>query len=248
MCSLCSDAPGRQLPPTIRISAMRCQPTLVTGARCASATRKQILVADDELNLRRVLKAQLSRDGYDVDRGRRRGKARRGCARASITSTWSSATCGCPASMGWRSSSTRSRTTPGMPVILITAHGTVDTAVEALKLGAFDYITKPFEQTEFRNVVAQGGAHPRAPVRGPSLAAPAPPSPRVASTTHRPVRADASRSTRSSRRWRTRPSTVLITGESGTGKELIASALHEQLGRGRQALHPRELRRDPARD
>jgi two-component system response regulator AtoC len=38
---------------------------------------------------------------------------------------------------------------PEMPVIMITAHGTVDTAVEALKLGAFDYVTKPFDRDEF---------------------------------------------------------------------------------------------------
>jgi two-component system response regulator AtoC len=41
---------------------------------------------------------------------------------------------------------------------MITAHGTVDTAVEALKLGAFDYVTKPFDRTEFRRG-AEGRAH-----------------------------------------------------------------------------------------
>src|SRR5262249_52310632 len=40
-----------------------------------------------------------------------------------------------------------------MPVVMITAHGTVDTAVEALKTGAFDYITKPFDQDEVRTIV-----------------------------------------------------------------------------------------------
>jgi DNA-binding NtrC family response regulator len=45
---------------------------------------------------------------------------------------------------------------------MITAHGTVDTAVEALKLGAFDYVTKPFDRTEFRERRGEGRAHARA--------------------------------------------------------------------------------------
>src|SRR3989304_1025376 len=42
---------------------------------------------------------------------------------------------------------------PLMPVIVITAHGTIATAVDALKKGAFDFITKPFEQEELKNVI-----------------------------------------------------------------------------------------------
>ena len=41
----------------------------------------------------------------------------------------------------------------GLPVVMLTAHGTVDNAVEALKTGAFDYITKPFDQAEIRTIV-----------------------------------------------------------------------------------------------
>src|SRR5207302_5233435 len=44
---------------------------------------------------------------------------------------------------------------PDVPVIMITAHGSVDSAVEAVKLGAFDYIEKPFEQTQIQQVVAK---------------------------------------------------------------------------------------------
>src|SRR5512144_3056399 len=44
---------------------------------------------------------------------------------------------------------------PDVPVIVITAHGTVDSAVAALKAGAFDYITKPFEQDDLRKVIAK---------------------------------------------------------------------------------------------
>src|ERR1700722_15053600 len=44
---------------------------------------------------------------------------------------------------------------PELPVVLITAHGTIDTAVESLKRGAFDFVTKPFDKDEVRQIVAK---------------------------------------------------------------------------------------------
>ena len=61
--------------------------------------------------------------------------------RGAISPIWS-----CPSSAAWRSSQAINAADPDVPVIIITAHGTVDSAVEAIKLGAFDYITKPFDQ------------------------------------------------------------------------------------------------------
>src|SRR5512147_2542451 len=111
---------------------------------------------------------------------------------------------------------------PDVPVILITAHGSVDSAVAALKAGAFDYITKPFEQDELRKVIAKAtrahdlerqnlhanlGDGDKPPLVGESA-----PMKQIYEMIARV--ADS-------------PSTVLITGESGTGKELIAKALHQ---------------------
>jgi DNA-binding NtrC family response regulator len=111
---------------------------------------------------------------------------------------------------------------PHVPVIMITAHGTVDTAVEALKLGAFDYVTKPFDRAELRRVVSKAAKTrelSQAHVSGdPSergryrIIGESEPMVRVYEVIEKV--ADT-------------PSTVLITGESGTGKELIARALHE---------------------
>jgi two-component system response regulator AtoC len=110
--------------------------------------RKQILLAEDEVNLRRVLGAQLARDGYDVKTAVDGQEAIEHLAAGHVDIVISDL---------------RMPRVDGLTLlkhvvaqraeIPITAHGTVDTAVEALKLGAFDYVTKPFDRTEFRNVV-----------------------------------------------------------------------------------------------
>src|SRR5512137_1510525 len=120
---------------------------------------------------------------------------------------------------------------PDVPVIMITAHGTVDTAVEAMKAGAFDYITKPFDQDDLRKVIAKAtrarvleGQHvhpPTAEGERPPLVGQSPSMRAVYDVIARV--ADS-------------PSTVLITGESGTGKELVAQALHRGSSRRTQPL------------
>ena len=113
---------------------------------------------------------------------------------------------------------------PACPVIVITAHGTVDTAVEALKRGAHDFVTKPFDQDELKNVLRKalaveaaerGKLHADAVGRFEIIGRTA--SMRSVYNLIEKVAAS--------------PSTVLVTGESGTGKELVARALHDQSDR-----------------
>src|SRR5690349_9323401 len=122
---------------------------------------------------------------------------------------------------------TASRNHPHVPVIMITAYGSVGQAVEAIKAGAFDYIEKPFEQASIKVIVekaiGQATANKLAPQQtlyaetgkfgligqSPEMHSIFAVIEKVADT----------------------PSTVLITGESGTGKELVAKALHEQSSR-----------------
>jgi len=116
------------------------------------------------------------------------------------------------------------RTSPNLPVIIITAFGSIPTAVESMKLGAFDYITKPFANDELLLVVSRAleNRQLRQEVRRlrgelarsyglPNIVAADPKMMAVLEMLEQV--ADS-------------PASVLITGESGTGKDLIARALH----------------------
>ncbi|XXF81154.1 sigma-54 dependent transcriptional regulator [Myxococcaceae bacterium GXIMD 01537] len=177
----------------------------------------KLLVIDDEPNLRKVLAAMLRREGYDVTvaENGEQGLAEfhKNGADIVVTDLVMPRQGGMEVLGGVKSAN------PDVPVIIITAHGTVDSAVEAIKLGAFDYITKPFEQAELSAVIAKAArAHEsaRRSVR-PDLKA------RAAIIGESPLVQEVFKIID---KVADTPSTVLITGESGTGKELIASALH----------------------
>ncbi len=186
--------------------------------------RTQILVADDEPNLRRVLAAQLQRDGFDVIPVEDGEQAIAALEEHHIDLVITDLRM--PKIDGMQVLKHVNATYPHVPVIVITAHGTVDTAVEALKLGAFDYVTKPFDRAELHRAVskavrtrelnqlyasAEPGVRGRYRIIGQSA-----PMLEVYDAIERVANT---------------PSTVLVTGESGTGKELIARALHENSAR-----------------
>lgn len=126
--------------------------------------------------------------------------------------------------------------------VVITAHGSAENAVESLKAGAFDYLTKPVELQQFRAVIA--AAMRSVPAASPPYHVPAPPDPPAddeAPTGHQTARAlhHLVGTSTSMQRVRDRiykvarsMAPVLVTGESGTGKELAARALHGSSHRG----------------
>src|SRR5262245_7070161 len=113
--------------------------------------KEQILVVDDEANLRRVLSAQLSREGYEVHTAEDGEAALSYLKEHHIDLVITDLRM--PRMNGLDLLRAALRDDPTLPVVILTAHGTVDNAVEALKTGAFDYITKPFDQDEVRMVV-----------------------------------------------------------------------------------------------
>jgi two-component system response regulator AtoC len=190
--------------------------------------RPRIVLADDELNLRKVLGAILLRDGYEVLEARDGEEALRlvdqhpGIA-AVITDLRMPRLDG----MGLLRRVVAEH--PDVPVIMITAHGSVDSAVEAVKLGAFDYLEKPFEQTQIHEVVAKALKQHELDKRAPrSGAQPTASGGRYGLIGRSPVLEQVFAVIE---KVADTPSTVLISGESGTGKELIARALHNNSSR-----------------
>ena len=121
---------------------------------------------------------------------------------------------------------------PRLPVVLMTAHGTIETAIEATKLGAYDYLQKPFEMPELIGLLhraADAGRLMREPV---ALATKAP-SARTALVGASRAMQDVCKEIG---RVAAKPVTVLIRGETGTGKELIARALYQHSDRAKAAF------------
>jgi DNA-binding NtrC family response regulator len=120
----------------------------------------------------------------------------------------------------------------GAQVIMITAHATVASAVEAMRHGAFDYIEKPFEADKLEALVGRAIEHGRLFDRAP--AAPGGPAGDAAvmigeSGPMRELRKRVAQVARTAE-------TVLVVGESGTGKELVARSIHAQSERAAAPL------------
>ena len=105
-----------------------------------------VLIVDDEPNIRRVLAAMLKREGYETTAAADGEQALAVLHRTPVDVVVTDLVM--PRIGGLELLREVRARHPDVPVIMITAHGTVDTAVEAMKAGAFDYIAKPFEQEE----------------------------------------------------------------------------------------------------
>ncbi len=182
--------------------------------------KKRILIVEDEEKLRRVLELQLASAGFDVDKAATAEEGLRVVDRADLVLT----DLKLPKMDGLELLAVIRRQNAQVPVIMMTAFGSVETAVEAMKAGATDFLMKPFSLDHLMQVVSKalevralrdenrqlkeelGRRYEFDNIIGRSA-----PMQEIFATIERVAPSRA---------------TVLLAGESGTGKDLIARAIH----------------------
>ena len=189
--------------------------------------KQKILVIDDDTSLRRVLEYNLQEEGYEVQAASsgEEGLYLFGQSPPNLVITDMKMS-GMDGLMVLKSIKERS---PESLVIIITAFGTVDVAVEAMKAGAYDYITKPFNRDELRLTVKKalqfnGLAEENKRLKS-ELSDKADFRTIVGSSKEMEKVFDVIRKVADTE------AAILITGESGTGKELVARSIHANSSR-----------------
>lgn len=181
-----------------------------------------ILVVDDEKNYLMVIEAMLKDAGYEVTAINDPELALHFLNESEVDVVITDMKM--PKISGKELLQAVKKTSPEMPVLIMTAFGSIESAVEAMRYGAFDYITKPFANDELllsvHNAVELSRAHRQYKLLQQNL--------ENRYSTHQIIgRSKAIRDTLAIvDRVAASRSTVLITGESGTGKELVARAIH----------------------
>jgi DNA-binding NtrC family response regulator len=182
----------------------------------------RLLIAEDEANLRLVLQKELQRLGYRVQAAHDGEAALRKLEESNVDVLLCDINM---PNMDGMELLRRIHERPNPPeVIMLTGQGTIETAVEAMKLGAYDYLTKPYSINELDVRVRQAAEKRNLRVDNQRLRA------QIERKATMPEIVSQSRAMAEAIRLveRVAPSeaSVLVTGESGTGKELIAQAIH----------------------
>jgi DNA-binding NtrC family response regulator len=193
---------------------------------------QSILIVDDDESLRRIIEYNLKQRGYHTVAVDSAVKALEALRKSQFNLLISDMKL--PGKDGIELMMEAKELRPDLPVIFITAFGTIEKAVQAMKAGAYDYITKPFERDDLLMTVAKVLEYHRlkdenvqlrseldsrygfSNIIGSSQA-----MQEIFATVKKVAPTDA---------------TVLVTGESGTGKELIARAIHLKSDRARSPM------------
>src|SRR5579862_21873 len=186
-----------------------------------------ILVVDDEADIRGLLKEILSEEGYEVDVAANAAQARASRARQIpdlvLLDIWMPDVDGITLLREWSAAAT-----DGCPVVMMSGHSTVETAVEATRLGAFDFVEKPLSLAKLlRTVELALDAGRRSAHAGRLLGAPLA-VPIGKSRLMQQLRAEL-------QQMAANPSPLLFIGEPGSGREACARYLHEH---GQRAAAP----------
>jgi two-component system response regulator PilR (NtrC family) len=180
------------------------------------------LVVDDEPDIRELLEITLARMGIATRAAENLAQARSVLGRAPVDLCLTDMRL--PDGNGIDLVRLVQKEYPSVPVAVITAHGNVESAVEALKAGAFDFVSKPVDLQVLRSLVTTAlrlsGNRPK-PER--LLVGDSPPIRELRATIAKLARSQAP---------------IYISGESGTGKELVARLIHEQGPRAEKPFVP----------
>ncbi|MEA4922695.1 MAG: sigma-54 dependent transcriptional regulator [Eubacteriaceae bacterium] len=193
-------------------------------------TNKRILIVDDEASLRQLLGKVMKREGYEVFTGRDGAEGMEIFQNNPVDLIISDIKM--PNMDGIEFLHSVKKADPSVAFVLITAFATTETAIDALKSGAQDYVTKPFDIDEILSVVnklmVEEGAGSRTLE---AIDADSDEDFKVTSKSEKMQKVLAL-----AKQVAPASSTVLITGETGTGKEVISSAIHSWSSRSEKPI------------
>lgn len=185
---------------------------------------KRLLIVDDEPNIRRVLESAFEKEGYRTSVAEDAREALEFLKAEPFDVMLTDVTM--PGMTGYELQREAASLRAEMPVIVMTAYGTIPQAIQAIRDGAFEYVTKPFDLDQLKKIVASalqsGTARPTGKRSKPST-----PTDFIATS---PVMQEVVRTVEQIADSR---ATVLITGESGSGKEVVARLIHQLSSRSR---------------
>src|SRR6478609_4255127 len=189
----------------------------------------RVLVIDDEASMRFTLEAVLGDAGHEVEtaEGGATGVAAFEARGADVVIT----DLAMPDVDGMKVLATMRVQDPGVPVMMLTAHGSERVAVAAMKAGAFDYVPKPFDPDEILLAVSRAADTRRLRLENARL--------RTEASLGRPIVAESPALRRVLElvaRVAPKDVTVLLTGESGVGKDVLAATLHAHSKRADKPL------------
>ncbi|PYC28125.1 sigma-54-dependent Fis family transcriptional regulator [Aquipseudomonas alcaligenes] len=189
------------------------------------STRQRALIVDDEPDIRELLEITLGRMKLDTRSARNVKEAREWLAREPFDLCLTDMRL--PDGTGLELVQHIQQRHAQVPVAMITAYGSLDTAINALKAGAFDFLTKPVDLGRLRELVAtalrlRSGENSEGPV-DTRLLGESPPMKTLRQQIQKLARSQAP---------------VYISGESGSGKELVARLIHEQGPRAEKPFVP----------